>query len=56
MLFDDIMFRTIVFWALCGKNRVSGYSHAKVHSKAQELAEKVFGKNDVRADMKALFA
>ena len=31
------------------------YSHAKVHSKAQELAEKVFGKNDVKADMKALF-
>jgi integrase len=32
------------------------YSHAKVHSKAQELAEKVFGKNDVKGDMAALFA
>jgi len=32
------------------------YSHAKVHSKAQELAEKVFGNIDVTADMKALFA
>lgn len=31
------------------------YSHAKVHSKAQELAEKVFGKNDVTDDLKALF-
>lgn len=31
------------------------YSHAKVHSKAQELAEKVFGKNDVKGDMAVLF-
>ena len=31
------------------------YSHAKVHSKAQELAEKAFGNMDVSEDMAALF-
>ena len=32
------------------------YSHAKVHSKAQELAEKAFGNMDVSEDMDTLFA
>ena len=31
------------------------YSHAKVHAKARELAEKAFGSKDVTEDMKALF-
>ena len=31
------------------------YSHAKVHSKAQELAEKAFGNMDVSEDMASLF-
>jgi hypothetical protein len=31
------------------------YSHAKVHSKAQELAEKAFGNTDVSEDMASLF-
>lgn len=32
------------------------YSHAKVHTKAQELAEKAFGNMDVDEDMETLFA